>query len=238
MTNAAAQHTSARLFLVVEDDALVAQAVSRRLHGYGTVCVVDRIEAARTLYRHGALHALLVDVMLPDGSGVDFVEEVRSADTTTPILIMTGLADRDLANQAHRLRASFVHKPFRDDDIALFAERAVARATRAVTLAQVGAELATRHRLTRSEATVLGLTLDGYDVPECAEALHVQECTVRAHRASILHKTRFGTMAALLQTALRRAAESEGHPVRVRSESGVRPAGLGYADEPPRPRGR
>ncbi|MBI4953392.1 MAG: response regulator transcription factor [Myxococcales bacterium] len=225
-----------RRFLVAEDDALMARAVARQLERFADVRVVSSLSEARAAYRRGHALGLLVDVALPDGSGLDFADEVRRADCLTPILIMTGLEDRDLANRAHRLRASFIRKPFGHDDIGIFAERALADHERISALARVGAELAARHGLSPSEAGVLRLTLEGHDVLECAEALGIQVCTVRAHRAAILRKTCFATMVGLLQTALRRAAVAAA-PVneRVRTMSGVRPAGSGYATGTHRP---
>src|SRR5438445_586349 len=84
--------------LVVEDDALVADAMLRGLIQSGFA--VDRVasaELAEAAMQQETFDLLLVDLGLPGMDGFEFVRRVRRAGSGLPVLIVTardGLADR------------------------------------------------------------------------------------------------------------------------------------------------
>ena len=100
--------------LIIEDDAVVAKFIAKglRQHGYLVDVACDG--------REGLFHALeqaydvmVVDRMLPGLDGLSVLKTVRSSGNTTPILILSALAEVD--NRVEGLRAGgddYLTKPF------------------------------------------------------------------------------------------------------------------------------
>ena len=81
---------------IVEDEPQTRAAVVARLdavHGYRVVWQADRLASARVALRECAPQVLIVDLGLPDGSGLDLIEEVRSAAPDTAIMVLTVFGD-------------------------------------------------------------------------------------------------------------------------------------------------
>lgn len=76
--------------LLIEDDALVASGIQAGLAVAD--CVVDHVDtlaAARMAMASVSSDVVILDLGLPDGDGMDLLEEWRSANITTPVLILT-----------------------------------------------------------------------------------------------------------------------------------------------------
>jgi len=106
--------------LIVEDDPILADglAVGLRLHG---VCaeVVDSCADGRHALAAGAFDAIVLDVMLPDGSGLDLLESLRAAGERRPVLLLTALDDtRDRIAGLDRGADDYLGKPFDLDELA------------------------------------------------------------------------------------------------------------------------
>lgn len=106
--------------LVVEDDPILRDglAVGLKLAGFSpdaVACIADADAAMRTF----AYEAVVLDVMLPDGSGVDFLADRRRADDRTPILLLT--ARDQTGDRIAGLDAGaddYLGKPFDLDELA------------------------------------------------------------------------------------------------------------------------
>ncbi len=83
--------TAARL-LLIDDDARLAAMVGDYLRAAGhDVDVADTLAAGRERLRHVAYDALVLDLMLPDGDGLDLTRELRADPATRrlPLLMLT-----------------------------------------------------------------------------------------------------------------------------------------------------
>jgi two-component system phosphate regulon response regulator PhoB len=60
------------------------------------------------------LDGMLLDLHLPDGSGLDFLRDLRAQDDTArlPILVLTAEGEERVLREARRLGAALVTKPF------------------------------------------------------------------------------------------------------------------------------
>lgn len=99
--------------LVVEDDASLRRSLEMTLKaaGYGVVGVGTLSEAKR-MRSHYKLHAILLDLGLPDGEGLDFIGSVRACDLT-PIVVLTARDAETLKVRALDAGADdYVTKPF------------------------------------------------------------------------------------------------------------------------------
>ena len=81
--------------LVVEDEVIFAKAVARRLSRDGYVCdAVASLADAEAAIREAAPDLLLLDMRLPDGSGLDFLERLRSEfGLGVPVIVMTAYGE-------------------------------------------------------------------------------------------------------------------------------------------------
>jgi signal transduction histidine kinase/CheY-like chemotaxis protein len=100
--------------LIVEDDAMVLDLASQVLamHGYvveTATCVQEAIEMAN----HGAHDLYLIDIVLPDGSGVDLVEYLREIHPDSLFLLSSGYTeDKPQIKRAIDNGYDFLHKPY------------------------------------------------------------------------------------------------------------------------------
>jgi signal transduction histidine kinase len=95
--------------LVVEDDPDHAQLALAVLKSQGRgvyrTCVAPDLGEALERARERSYDAILLDLMLPDFSGLETVERMREAVAKTPIVVMTSNDDRDTAIRALKLGA-------------------------------------------------------------------------------------------------------------------------------------
>jgi signal transduction histidine kinase len=108
-------------FLVVENDKAVAGVVCRRLERHGRARVAATIDEARRALDERPFAAVVVDVRLPDGSGLEWLASVRAMGVQTPALVLTAFDDLDAERKAARLGARFSLKPWRHDLLDTFA---------------------------------------------------------------------------------------------------------------------
>ncbi len=100
--------------LVVDDevDLLLPIAQSLSQDGFEVVTAIDTTSARQTLSRI-SVDILCLDVDMPDGDGLDFLEEVRLSAPDLPAIVMSGNASSERRLRAAQLGVeSFLAKPF------------------------------------------------------------------------------------------------------------------------------
>lgn len=100
--------------LVVDDDAelrdLLVRALERDRHH---VVAVASIQLARKALEKGAIDLIVLDLALPDGTGVQLCQELRRSGSDVPVLMLT--AHSEVGRRVHALDAGaddFLAKPF------------------------------------------------------------------------------------------------------------------------------
>jgi DNA-binding response OmpR family regulator len=146
--------------LVVEDDPILADGLRVGLGLAGaTADIVGTCGDARAALAGHEFDAVVLDVMLPDGSGLDVLREMRGAADATPVLLLTALDE-----VSDRIRGldggadDYLSKPFDLDELAARI-RAIARRAggRASPLLVSGGLVL--------DPAGLSAALDGRDVP-------------------------------------------------------------------------
>lgn len=88
--------------LIVEDDPMIRRAITRALQGAGhEVVAVEHCGGARGLGR--AFDVAVLDLELPDGTGVDMAGELLGLGATEGVVFFSGAADPSLLVRAARL---------------------------------------------------------------------------------------------------------------------------------------
>lgn len=117
--------------LAVEDDIGIASVLERglRLRGH-EVTIAATAEAGRAAWRNGGFDLVLLDVMLPDGDGLELLAESRAAGDSTPTVLLTAREEAELANRAVAGGAlGHLAKPFAYADLVACVERYATRRT-------------------------------------------------------------------------------------------------------------
>ncbi len=101
------------LILLVEDNEQILHGNRRMLNRQGyDVMMASTLQEARTLMREEEPDAIVLDVMLPDGNGLDFMSELRK-QSNIPILLLTGLGtSEDVVRGLSRGGDDYLTKPY------------------------------------------------------------------------------------------------------------------------------
>jgi two-component system nitrogen regulation response regulator GlnG len=106
--------------LLVEDDLSIAIVITAALEaeGFGVVLCLSIAERDRLLGQ-GSYQALVTDVMLPDGDGIETIDRVRTLHPALPIVILSAQNTLDTAVRATDTGAfEYFPKPFDIDELA------------------------------------------------------------------------------------------------------------------------
>lgn len=106
--------------LLVDDDAAVSLALTALLEDMGwDVCAVENAALALATLREFAPDAILLDVDLPDASGMELLRQIRDAGAFVPVIMISGVETPERVAEALRSGAQrFVQKPFTSDVLA------------------------------------------------------------------------------------------------------------------------
>jgi RNA polymerase sigma factor (sigma-70 family) len=194
-----------QVFLVDDDDAY-RRSLRFLLESSGfAVRDYPSAEAFLRDYRPGTPGCLVLDLRMPGLSGIELQEQLRHDGVELPIIFITGHGDVPVSVQAMKSGAlDFLEKPFDDAQLVerireafeLDAQWRERRRERERIAERLG-------RLTRRETEVLSLLVQGLSNKEIAERLEVSHRTVEVHRARIMHKMEAGSLAELVQAAVR-----------------------------------
>jgi DNA-binding NarL/FixJ family response regulator len=159
----------------------------------------------------GAPAGVIVDVRLPDGSGLDLLSEIRKLFPDISALVLTGKPDPDIINRSHLLDAGFAVKPDALDNLRAFLRRLAQPPVPAKQppLGDAVKSFVDEYGLTKREGDLVALLAQGEPRTELAEGLHVGEGTVKTHIKHILKKTGDRDVGELLARLLRGATSDE-----------------------------
>ena len=159
---AAVVESSGETILVADDDPYVGKILTDRLQslGYKPLLAVSGKEALELLERHDPQIALL-DIAMPDITGMEVLKEIRRRGRDFPVVMITAYGSIDLAVEAMREGAyDFIAKPFKPDHVALVVGKAVEqqRLRRKVDALSLDAEK--RHQLLIGESAKMNQVVE------------------------------------------------------------------------------
>ena len=190
--------------LVVDDDALVRKALRQLFESVGLrVTVFGSTQEFLRAERPDGPCCLVLDVRLPDQSGLDFQRELSDRHITLPIVFLTGHGDIPMSVRAMKAGAiEFLTKPFREQDLLDAVQTAIDRDRSTRQDAELLNELRRRFdTLTPRERTVMSLVIAGQRNKQIASEIKTSEATVKVHRTNLMHKMRARSLADLVVMA-------------------------------------
>jgi FixJ family two-component response regulator len=146
---------------------------------------------------------LILDINLPDLSGLDIQQRITDEKFSTPIIFITGYGDIPTSVRAMKAGAAeFLTKPL-DDEVMLEAIRgAVLRGQANLKREGVHRQLQERFdSLTKREREVMSLVVKGLMNKQVGFELDISEITVKAHRGRVMEKMHAATFVDLVNMA-------------------------------------
>ncbi|MBU1220363.1 sigma-54 dependent transcriptional regulator [Myxococcota bacterium] len=111
--------------LIIDDDEYLQRAWAKVLKNYNLSQAFNYMDGIR-LFREFEPDMVLLDVVLPDGSGLDLLAELKNTNPNIPIVVMTGRFDMTVAAQAVKGGAyDFLSKPINMEKLKVTIKRAL-----------------------------------------------------------------------------------------------------------------
>jgi len=117
------------IVFVIDDESAVGVSIKRLLHSVGLEArhFTSASEFLRAK-RPDAPGCIVLDVRLPDLSGLDLQQELAKANVDLPVIFVTGHADIPMTVRAMKAGAvEFLTKPFREQELLEAVQRAISR---------------------------------------------------------------------------------------------------------------
>lgn len=105
--------------LILEDDQIFGETLEMflSLEGY-TIDLVSTIEEAENITFNKNFDLYLFDINLPDGKGLQLLNELRDAEDNTPTIFITALTDLNSISEGFKLGAmDYIKKPFVPEEL-------------------------------------------------------------------------------------------------------------------------
>jgi FixJ family two-component response regulator len=194
------------IVFVVDDDASVRDAVKRLISSVGLrVETFGSTGEFLSSKRPEAPACLVLDVRLPDVSGLELQRDLAAANFHIPIIFITGHADVPMSVRAMKAGAvEFLTKPFRGQELIDAIQEAIAKDRAAWNDRAQMTELRSRYdSLTPREKEVLTLVASGMLNKQIGAELGTSELTVKTHRGRVMEKMGADSLADLVRMAER-----------------------------------
>lgn len=197
---------------IVDDDEAVLRSLRWLIGTVGQE--VETFSSAREFlerYDAGKPGCLVLDVRMPDMSGLDLQIHLRAHHISIPVIFVTGHGDVQVALRAVRAGAfDFVEKPFNDQDLLDRIQKAIHLDNELRDKGAKRAQLVARFAsLTVREQEVLDLVVEGLPNKSIARQLGLSAKTVEVHRGSMMGKMQARSVADLVKLAMQHQARFE-----------------------------
>lgn len=212
MTSAPGKQTKAKptIYIVDDDDGM-----RRALTGLMTTVGYQAVPYARpaeflSKYDPQQPGCLVLDVRMPEMSGLEVQQQLNRAGSMLPVILVTGHGDIPMAVQAMKDGAfDFLQKPFRDQELLDRINAALKQDAENRATVERHSDLKRRSEsLTPREHEVMALVVDGRANKVIAIDLGLSERTVEIHRSNVMEKMGARSVAHLVKMHLTLGGEA------------------------------
>jgi DNA-binding NarL/FixJ family response regulator len=195
--------------LCVDDHRIVREGLRMIINSEPDMVVIDAAATGReavTRYRQYAPDITLMDLRLPDISGVDAIREIRQLDADARIIVLTMYTgDEDIHRAIGAGASTYLLKDTLADDLPrIVREVHAGRRTLPPDVAARLQERAAHPALTSREIEVMRLVAAGRRDKEIALALSISTHTARVHMKNIFTKLGVSDRTEAMSVAIRR----------------------------------
>ena len=192
------------IIAIVDDDPSARRGLERLIRSVGWKA--ETFASAREFLarpRTQAPNCLVLDLQLPDLSGLDLQKQMVEVGLETPIVFLTGHGSIPTSVQAMKAGAiEFLTKPVDEQDLLKAIQEAIERDRRTRKRHAEQRELRERYEsLTAREQEVMQQVVSGLLNKQIAAELKITEDTVKFHRGHIMRKMRADSLADLVRMA-------------------------------------
>ncbi|TAL64461.1 MAG: response regulator transcription factor [Legionella sp.] len=154
--------------------------------------------------RHGCI---IIDMRIPEMSGLELLEHLKSKKCRIPIIIITGYGEIQMAIRAMKAGAEdFIQKPFNDQCLLETVQKCLEKTSNLMSIELIHTRIST---LSERELQISHLILEGKLNKEIAYELSISVSTVEAHRANIMRKMQAKNLAHLIKILLQAQFHAE-----------------------------
>lgn len=110
-----------RKILILDDNVEILTMIKETLQiaGFKTIYTASSQNEVKVFCQEQSFHLAILDIMLPDGSGFDVLNEIRKK-SDTPVIFLSAISDIEKQYQGFELGADdYIVKPFRPKDLEL-----------------------------------------------------------------------------------------------------------------------
>lgn len=216
---------SAATVYLVDDEAAVLKGLERliRSAGFRTKPFLSAKDFLGSRIVKSP-RCLILDVQMPELSGLDLQQELAAREISLPIIFLTGHGDIPMSVQAMKAGAvNFLTKPARAEDLLAAVREAIVldKKTRREH-AKLDSIRLRFDTLTAREAEVFRLVARGTLNKQVAYELGIAEKTVKVHRARVMAKMKADSLADLVRLAELLGQSPPTKPAQP-SKAGLRP---------------
>ena len=193
-----------RTVVLVDDNPAVRESVSMLLKSVGLETRAYHSPTVFLASPHENAGCILLDVRMPEMSGIEVHRRLRDRGIETPVIFLTGHGDVSMAVRSMRDGAfDFLEKPVEDQNlIDRVLEALTHDAERRKNAARRNDSASRISRLTGREREIAQMIADGKSSREVAEVLSLSVRTVEGYRSRIMTKLEVDSVAQLVRALM------------------------------------
>jgi len=199
---------------IIDDDEAVLDSLRLYLsrQGIETSCFASANDFLNAIGGGQAFDCIVSDVRMPGMSGLDLVHHVKAKRSSTPIILITGHGDVDMAVTAIKVGAyDFIEKPFDEARLLASIHSAIDKRQQpeidTIELEKLRSRV---NSLSTRQRQVMDLAVAGLSNKEIGSKLKISPKTVENHRAWVMERIGARNIADLVRIAMKVQSRSQG----------------------------